>query len=71
MILAHHGAAEAIALFVPALAIVGVIAGAIVLDRRRGAEEEDAGPAGEDGPAGETDETGEADETVEENSESR
>jgi hypothetical protein len=38
--LAHHGAIEAIALFVPALAIVGVIAGAVLLDRRRGAEQD-------------------------------
>lgn len=41
MILAHHGAVEAIALFVPALAIVGVIAGAVILDRRRATEDEE------------------------------
>ena len=53
--LAHHGAIEAIALFIPALAIVGVIAGAVLLDRRRGAEQDtglsedelDAGKPGE------------------------
>ncbi len=45
MILAHHAAVEAIALFVPALAIIGVIAGAVILDRRRADEdEEDEGP---------------------------
>lgn len=38
--LAHHGAIEAIALFIPALAIVCVIAGAVLLDRRRGAEQD-------------------------------
>ncbi|GAA2736870.1 hypothetical protein [Actinocorallia aurantiaca] len=37
MILADHSAAEAIALFIPALAIVIVIAGAVILDRRRAA----------------------------------
>jgi len=39
--LAHHGAIEAIALFIPALAIVCVIAGAVLLDRRRGAEQDE------------------------------
>lgn len=40
--LAHHGAIEAIVLFIPALAIVCVIAGAVFLDRRRGGEHGDA-----------------------------
>ncbi|MEO3786740.1 hypothetical protein ABGB12_25725 [Actinocorallia sp. B10E7] len=39
MILADHSATEAIALFIPALAIVIVIAGAVILDRRRAAAE--------------------------------
>jgi hypothetical protein len=38
--LAHHGAIEAIALFIPALAIVCVIAGAVLLDRRRGGQQD-------------------------------
>jgi hypothetical protein len=40
MYLAHHTVIEAIALFIPALAIIGVIAGAVILDRRRGYEED-------------------------------
>ncbi|MEO5876471.1 MAG: hypothetical protein ABIS86_19580 [Streptosporangiaceae bacterium] len=40
-VLAHHAAIEAIALFVPALAVIGVIAGAVILDRRRGAQDDD------------------------------
>ncbi|GAA2734736.1 hypothetical protein [Actinocorallia aurantiaca] len=54
MILAHHPAVEAIALFVPALAIIGVIAGAVILDRRRAAEDEedDAPTAAEEGDSG-------------------
>ncbi|MDX6741237.1 hypothetical protein [Actinocorallia sp. A-T 12471] len=42
MIVADHSVTEAIALFVPALAIVSVIAGAVIIDRRRGAAEEAA-----------------------------
>jgi hypothetical protein len=53
MILAHHAAVEALALFVPALAIVGVIATAVVLDRRRAEEDEEGeGPAAGEGDAG-------------------
>ncbi|MCD0450044.1 hypothetical protein LO762_12695 [Actinocorallia sp. API 0066] len=48
MILADHSVTEAIALFVPAVAIVTVIAGAVVIDRRRAAQEDAENP---DSPA--------------------
>ncbi|GAA3219336.1 hypothetical protein [Actinocorallia longicatena] len=50
-VLAHHAAIEAIALFIPALAIIGVIAGAVILDRRRAADDEEEGAEPETGQA--------------------